>query len=284
MSERIRYTVQDVQNDQFFQMPKFLFQGEFKGLSNDARVLYALLKDRHKLSVENKWINGKNEVYLIYSRVNMEEMLGVSDKTTKKAVDQLIKYKLMEEERQGQGKPNLIYLMAVTVGNTKTRKNYDFSNGSLTSQESEEIRPSNTNVNNTYFIQTENQYIYQADDRPIDVFTHILDNLKLDQLKIAYPTESDLIDEIELNVKEMIACKEIVICKKSIPRSLIINAMQKLRYWHIAAVIDKYKEIVPNKKIGNHKSYMQSMLYNIAYDFNAMVDNEVRYALSNKPK
>jgi len=36
MSTRIRYTVADVINNRFYQMPKFLFEGEFKaGLNND---------------------------------------------------------------------------------------------------------------------------------------------------------------------------------------------------------------------------------------------------------
>jgi hypothetical protein len=40
--------VNDVKNNRFYQMPKFLFEGEFKDkLNNDARVLYSLLRDRH---------------------------------------------------------------------------------------------------------------------------------------------------------------------------------------------------------------------------------------------
>ena len=66
-------------------MPKFLFEGEFKTLSNNARILYSILRDRHDLSLQNRWINEQNEVYLIYTRKNMEEMLGLADKTVKKA-------------------------------------------------------------------------------------------------------------------------------------------------------------------------------------------------------
>ncbi len=72
MNNRIRYTVNDIENSQFYQMPKFLFRGEFKDLSNNARVLYCHLKDRHKLSMKNKWINKDNEVYLIYTREDMD--------------------------------------------------------------------------------------------------------------------------------------------------------------------------------------------------------------------
>ena len=58
-----------------YQMPKFLFEGEFKALSNNARVLYTLLRDRHDLSLQNHWVNENNEVFLIYSREEMADML-----------------------------------------------------------------------------------------------------------------------------------------------------------------------------------------------------------------
>lgn len=70
MNTRVRYTVNDVKNNRFFQMPKFLFEGDFKDkLNNDSRVLYSLLRDRHELSLLNNWVNENNEVFFIYSRV-----------------------------------------------------------------------------------------------------------------------------------------------------------------------------------------------------------------------
>ena len=113
-----RYTVEEIESNQFYQMPKFLFKGDFKELSNDARVLYSLLRDRHQLSIKNKWVNKNNEVYMIYTRLEMADMLGITDKPTLKAVNLLIKLNLLEEARQGLNKPNLLYLTHVTVGNT----------------------------------------------------------------------------------------------------------------------------------------------------------------------
>ena len=111
MKNRIRYTVEKVSNNQFYQLPKFLFEGEFRKLSLEARVLYAILRDRHDLSVKNQWYNDKHEVYHIMTRENMCELLGVSLKSAIKAVNQLIKFELLQEERRGLGKPNLLYLL-----------------------------------------------------------------------------------------------------------------------------------------------------------------------------
>ena len=113
-----RYTIEEVEKNQYYQMPKFLFIGEFKQLSNDARVLYSLLRDRHDLSIKNKWVNNDNEVYMIYTRANMGEMLGLTDKPILKAVNLLKKYGLLEETRQGMNKPNILYLTHVDVENT----------------------------------------------------------------------------------------------------------------------------------------------------------------------
>ena len=136
-----RYTVDEVQNNQFYQMPKFLFNDEFKKLSNDARVLYSLLRDRHQLSIKNNWVNDNNEVYLIYTRTEMEKMLGLSDKTVLKAVKQLTEHGLIEEVRQGINKPNLIYLSHQTIDTSGVVKS--------PIQDSENLRCNNTDNNNT---------------------------------------------------------------------------------------------------------------------------------------
>lgn len=52
MTQRRRFHVSDVINSTFFQVPKFLFTDEFKDLNSDARLLYAMLKDRHELSLK----------------------------------------------------------------------------------------------------------------------------------------------------------------------------------------------------------------------------------------
>jgi hypothetical protein len=142
-------------------MPKFLFTEEFNGLSNDAIVLYSLLRDRHDLSVKNHWVNEEGEVYIIFSRDEMEKMLRLSDKPVNKAVKDLKKHNLLEEQRQGQGKPNLIYLLTVgtpeTLDYTKKRRNADSRTGESPSQESVNLRPNKTEIkeneiNETYIL------------------------------------------------------------------------------------------------------------------------------------
>ena len=110
-----RYTSTDVTANRFYQMPKFLFQGKLKrALSNDAKVLYSLLRDRHELSLKSHWVNDKNEVYLIFTREEMADLLGCSQPTLRKAISALKDANLMEEETRGLNRPNLIFLNYIT--------------------------------------------------------------------------------------------------------------------------------------------------------------------------
>ena len=159
-----RYTKELIINNRFYQMPKFLFEGKFKKLSNDARVLYSLLRDRHDLSLANNWINERGEVYLIYTRENMAEMLGCSIPTARKAINQLIKYGLIEEERQGLNKPNLIYLTAISVENTRTEKIFQSREKEPFSQEGKNLSPNDTKYSETEFNDTDIIHLPEEDD------------------------------------------------------------------------------------------------------------------------
>ena len=109
MSNRI--TRQSFENDMFYKLPKFLFNSPYRKLSNNARVLYSLLKDRLAISLLNNWVNDKNELYLIFTRKDIEEILGLSNKTVIKTFKELTEVKLIEEERLGLSKPNRIFLL-----------------------------------------------------------------------------------------------------------------------------------------------------------------------------
>lgn len=154
MSNRARYTVDTISNACFYQMPKFLFEEEMKrGLSNEAKVLYSLLKDRHDISLKNKWINENDEVYLIFSREEMADMLGCSPLTLRKAIHQLKQFGLIEEERLGLNKANRIYLsMPVGANFADGIRSVNFLPSrtlEINLQEGQKLTPNKTNVNKT---------------------------------------------------------------------------------------------------------------------------------------
>ncbi len=67
----------DIERYSFYRIPKQLFTLEpFKGLSSDAKILYALMLDRVSLSLKNGWIDDDKRVYIYFSVEDVMEQLG----------------------------------------------------------------------------------------------------------------------------------------------------------------------------------------------------------------
>lgn len=153
-----RYKVDDVINNDYIQMPRFLFDDEFDNLSNGAKVLYSLLKDRHKLSMKNEWIDENGEVYLKCKREEMAKLLKCSEPSARKCFKELVKYELVEDERIGNNKANMIYLTKVTIKtylknerkgleNTRTKKFFRSGPKNSFTPDRKNFSPNKNNIN-----------------------------------------------------------------------------------------------------------------------------------------
>ena len=151
-----RYKKNEIRRHQFIQVPKELFNNSrYSNLSCEAKILYGLLLDRLELSRENGWINKNGEIYLIYTREKIEDILKISHPTCCNAFKHLKNAELIQEERQGLGKPNLIYIGHIiydcyqVVENTKKLKK--LTSGS---KKNELVEVKKFNANNTYYNNT----------------------------------------------------------------------------------------------------------------------------------
>jgi hypothetical protein len=148
MGKRIK--ANEVAEERYYKIPKAFFLTEkYKTMSLEAKVIYGFLKDRSSLSLKNNWIDEEGSVYLIFTRKHIQEMLCLSDKPVTKAFKQLIEFGLIEEERQGLNKPNLIYVCHIDFANIeemRIRTKSDSSNGENTNLGSEEIRSNDTDI------------------------------------------------------------------------------------------------------------------------------------------
>ncbi len=109
----------------FFRIPRQLIKDQrFKGLSNDAKLLYGLMLDRLALSMKNGWFDDKNRAYIYYTTDNIIEDLCCSKTTCTKILAELDSKKgigLIERKRQGLGRPDVIYVKNfVTEGQEMT--------------------------------------------------------------------------------------------------------------------------------------------------------------------
>ena len=158
----IPYKSNETLEHKYYQIPQELFVNEkYKNkLNSDSKILYAFLLDRLSLSQKNHWIDEDNNVYLIFTREEVQEKLYVSDKTVTKSFKILMEVNLVQEKRQGLGKPNLIYVGKINHSDSENlrflnRKNYDSGIGESTALDSENLRGINTNNINTNIINTD---------------------------------------------------------------------------------------------------------------------------------
>ena len=152
----IPYKSNETLEHKYYQIPQELFVNEkYKNkLNSDSKILYAFLLDRLSLSQKNHWIDEDNNVYLIFTREEVQEKLNLSDKTVTKSFKILMEVNLVQEKRQGLGKPNLIYVGKINHSDSENlrflnRKNYDSGIGESTALYSENLRGINTNIINT---------------------------------------------------------------------------------------------------------------------------------------
>lgn len=109
------YKINETLSNKYYQIPQELFENSLykDNLNSDSKILYAFLLDRLSLSSKNHWVDEHKNIYLIFTRQEVQDKLGLSEKTATKAFKQLIDVNLIAEKRQGLGKPNLIYVAKI---------------------------------------------------------------------------------------------------------------------------------------------------------------------------
>lgn len=79
------YKVNETLNHKYYQIPQELFINPLykNALNSDSKLLYGFLLDRLFLSIKNNWHDENGNVYLIFTRKEVQEKLNLSDKTVK---------------------------------------------------------------------------------------------------------------------------------------------------------------------------------------------------------
>ena len=148
------YKVNKTLNHRYYQIPQELFVNPLykDKLSSDSKLLYGFLLDRMSLSAKNNWCDEDGNIYLIFTRKEVQEKLNLCDRTVTKAFKQLSSVKLIYEKRQGANKPNLIYISKIQPMdiNNWTRKKFGSGIEQNRIQDAKNIRAINTNTNYTY--------------------------------------------------------------------------------------------------------------------------------------
>lgn len=111
---------------QFIPVPNKLFHTkDYYKLSSNAKLIYILFIERLGLSKQNKLCNEKEEIYIVYSQKKLCNILNKTDKTIKKAIDELIKNKLIYKEKTGIGKVDKYYIYDIFQNSLKGKNTND---------------------------------------------------------------------------------------------------------------------------------------------------------------
>ena len=271
------YKANEILENRYYQIPQELFESKLykDKLNSDSKILYAFLLDRLTLSKRNDWVNAKGEVYLIFTRQEVQDKLNLSDKTVSKAFKQLTDARLVCEKRQGLGKPNLIFVGKIQHENIKeiadmedlrfqTCKIYDSGVVENTIPEPENLRPINTNNINTDIsnltLPNHDPEIKGREDE--DFYKELFkENIEYEIL-IQDKHNKELIENITNIAVEAINSKKDVLYINSEPKSkeLVKSQLLKLKSNHIEYVVNCLRQ--NTKDIRSIKSYILTALYN----------------------
>lgn len=175
-----KYNLSQVKTERFYQLPKYLFEDVyFKKMSAEAKIMYALLKDRFELSIQNEWVDKNNNIYFIFSNKHLCEYLGYGEQKIIKLKKELVSFNLLIQERVGLNKPNRLYLLKpnynIKSSRTKELPNSQFQNNefgssgtmNLSGPELPNSQSNDTDYNNTDYIETNYNDTYDMNDKKL---------------------------------------------------------------------------------------------------------------------
>ena len=253
--EFIAYKSNETYENRYFQIPQELFTNNFykDKLNSDSKLLYAFLLDRLTLSSKNEWYDENGNVYLIFTRKEVEEKLNLSDKTVTKAFKQLEDVKLIYEKRQGMGKSNLIYVGKINHeenyekenSQNKNRKNYDSRVVNSTIQEPEILRGINTNNINP-------NINHPQSEEEIITIDEVKDKAKLNEFD---KEERCVLEDV---IERLYSTLILKVGNVEVDNSKIKDKLKLINKDNLIQLVNIYKE---SSGIKNMTQYLMSCLY-----------------------
>ena len=262
----------------FYRVPKILFQHEdYKGLSAEAKILYGLLLDRMDLSAKNNWIDKDGRVFIIFTVEEIMEKLGCGNKKACQMLSELdVKGKLIERQRQGLGKPNLICVLKfmkemdfIPEGHFQKCQNDTSRNVNTTALEMSKGHGINTDNNYTDSSNTDSFYSDRSDLQGVaeewtymNYYEYFRESLEIDLLEMDTSLDKESLKSI-LNIL-VEACsseqKTLRVNSGDKPTEEVRHSLMRLNSEHIRYVLRKLGEIPT--QIYKPKQYILTILSN----------------------
>ena len=272
------YKINETLQHSYYQMPQELFNNEkYRKLSIEAKVIYAFLLNRMNLSRINKWINGRGEIYLIYTRKEIQSKLNLSDKPVTRAFKELRETNLIKEERQGFGKPNLIYIGKIEHeelqnSNINTNDYRETNDVLIDNRVKEDYCVEENTIQETEYLRAnkKDNIKHKKNNNNIDVSQSEREAKNLEDIK--QKCELYLFKESQKNIIEntldlMFYSNNLKIGQAVLPQDIVRSRMQLLNASIIFYAFDKLNYLKQDSQIHNSTNFMISCLYNAITEY-----------------
>ena len=286
----------------FYRIPKVLFtHGYFEKMACEAKVLYGLMLDRMSLSIQNKWMDEENKVYIFFSIDDVMKMMRCGREKAVNLMKALEEYGLIEKRRLGHGKANIIYVKNFCLESypnaapLETQNAYDqklnqpsdfqkYGNRTVRSSkiELQEVgksncnytKPNNTEMNNNSYPSYQSNVIDRIEQRK--AYEELIkENIEYDVLCKAY-NKAEIDEKVELILETVCTTRPYLkINGDEVPSEVVKKRLLNLNYGDIQYVFHALSKT--STKVKNIRQYMITVLYNAPVTRKQFYDAEVRH-------
>ena len=179
-----------------YQLPKVLVGTTYyQKLCAEAKFVYMLINDRLKLSLQTakdtgNFVDKNGDVYIIYPNNELCQDTGYGKDKVIKLKKELVKYHLLDEERQGMKQPNRLYPKNVVSDPELLRMSFEIAPNPWEIYEVGNAEIKNSEISTSRIRQNRNQEFGNIE--PIK--NNLIKNDKRDYDTNRYKTESPLSD------------------------------------------------------------------------------------------
>lgn len=267
--------IENIKNYLFYKMPKCILKDEpYKSsLSPLSKIAYMLLLDRLSLSISNNMVDSKNNVYIFYSRQEMQDNLSTTRKTVISIFKQLEQLKLITQIKQGKGLAFKIYINDIFTN--EYTKNKVVENLHVTSGESTPPTVEKVYLNNTEYNNNINHNSSNVDLENIKVKSnlHLFD-------KTILKTGVSIGSLFNSTINTLFYLNNIKLEDKELSNQEIKKLLNNLTENHLNKIQDIY--LTNYENIRNYKPYLMTCMCNVVLGKEIQTNMIGKSKVSNK--
>jgi len=144
----------------------------------------------------------------------------------------------------------------------------------ITTEIIKDINNQSVSLNNRLIEFSEKEIKTDGQTEDIDLITAVLKKRIAYDEVVRVSTDIGLVEDIFFNMLEMYFGNGISVAGVKRSQDMVRSAIMRLDYFKVLALIEKYNNITT--EIKNYKAYLQTMIYNMAFESELAIVNQVK--------